>query len=489
MPPHFLPRLAALALLQALLAQGLAPAERTRIEQHGAQYVSAVNSEDRDARAQTISAIFASEVLSRVGVTKLAGQMEALRQDLGRLELHHAEVTEMKIGERISRVLHVYARAAKGQTWRDLQFRVEPASPHRLTELAFVAEVAEPVYLPNGSFEDPSTLAWLNGYIDRLADDAGLSGAVLIAKGATPIIERYFGSADAHQRQPIVRDTLFGMASGSKMFTAIAAAQLVEQGKLSYGDSLAKFFPAWPGQKFARKVTLHHLLSHTSGIRDYWTTDFDKVRHTITGTADLLPWIEKAGVAFEPGARAEYSNSNFALIGLIVEKVSRTSFPELVHAAVLKPAGMLHSGFHSREQAGSRLAQSLIRSGTGWAAVEGSPKGRGTAAGGAITTAREMLQFSRALHSGALLQPATLRLMTTPQPGRAASALQYGFGFELSTAAGIRSYGHGGQATGANFAYRFFPQLDLTVVLLSNQDNGAFDDLNKSVVKLVTGER
>lgn len=480
---------AVVLMLPCLWGQKLGPAERKQVEEWGAKYIAALNAADSDAREAAVATVFASDVVARVGAARLAAQMEALRKQVGRLDLHHAELAEMRIGEKTSRVLHVYARATAGQPWRDLQFRVEEKAPHRLTQLAFIAEVAEPVYLPNGPVEDASTLEWLEGYIDRLAADAGLSGAVLLAKGSKPVVERYFGFADASQQHAVTRETRFGMASGSKMFTALAAARLVEDGKLAWDDTLAKFFPKWPDADFARKVTLHHLLSHTSGIREYWDEEFHKIRHTITGTSGLLPWIMKAGVAFEPGLRAEYSNSNFALAGLVVEKASGTDFYTRVQDDVLAKAGMTRSGYEVRRENDPRQAQALVRSSKKWEAVPVSPGGRGTAAGGANTTPEDMLRFSRALLSGKTVRAETLRRMTSPKPGREASALEYGYGFELHTQGGVGSYGHDGQASGANFAFRYFPREDLTLVLVSNQDNGAFDDLRRNMVKLVTGAR
>jgi D-alanyl-D-alanine carboxypeptidase len=475
-------------LAMALLGQDLTLDQRKQIEARGAQYVSALNAVERAEREKILGSVFSADVLAKVGVEKLAGQAEALQKHLKKAELHHAELVEMRIGPRISRILHVYVRASEGQPWRDLQMRVEDAAPFKLSQLAFVAEVAEPVFLPNGDIQDPSTLEWMKGYIDRLVADSGLSGAVLIATGSTPFFERYFGFADAAQRRAITRETQFGMASGSKMFTALAAAQLVEQKKLSFDDPLVKFFPDWPDQEFARKVTLHHLLSHTSGLREYWTEDFHKVRHTIRETAGLLPWIHKAGVASEPGTRAEYSNSNFALAGLIVEKAAGKDFYAKIQADLIARVGMNSTGYPARKADDVRQAEPLVRAGAGWAALA-ADGGRGTAAGGAATTATDMLKFAQALVQGRIVQKATLQRMTTPQPGREPSSLRYGYGFELETQGNVSSYGHGGQATGANFAFRYFPQRDLTLVVMSNQDNGAFDDLQKNLVKLVTGYR
>jgi CubicO group peptidase (beta-lactamase class C family) len=150
---------------------------------------------------------------------------------------------------------------------------------------------------------------------------------------------------------------------------------------------------------------------------------------------------------------------------------------------------MSRSGYHWRRETDAHNAQALVRSGEGWAVATGSEGGRGTAAGGAYTTAAEMLKFSRALVQSRIVLAETLKRITSHQPGREASALQYGYGFELHTQGGVRSFGHGGQATGANFEFRYFPDQDLTLVILSNQDNGAFDDLRKNTIKLVTGVR
>jgi CubicO group peptidase (beta-lactamase class C family) len=411
----------------------------------------------------------------------------SLRQRIGELDYHHSELAEMEQGGAVSRVLHVYARSKGATAWRDLQFRIEPETPYKITQLVFIADVAEPVYLPNGAIEAPSTLKWLDGYVDKLIAENDLSGSVLVAVGDKPIYERVYGWADAKRSVRVTADTRFNLGSGNKMFTAIAVAQLVEAGKLRYSDTIAGYFPDFPDPAFARKVTIHHLLSHTSGIKEYWTDEYDKHRREIREVKQMLPWVYKAGTAFEPGSQCVYSNSNFVLAGLIVEKASGMDYFAYVRKHIYEPLGMTVSDSYLDDGATRGLAEPLKKGASGW---EVAPRGlRGSSAGGGYSTAREMLKFARGFAAGKLVSKETVALLTTSKTRSLPGELDYGYGFILSTSAGVASYGHGGIAKGVNFELRYFPGPDVTLIAFCNQDNGAYDDLRKNLVKLITGDR
>jgi CubicO group peptidase (beta-lactamase class C family) len=468
-------------------AQSLAQADRQRIENYGALFVRAINADASEAQTKAVPEVFAQGFIQSTSEARLAGLFARLRQQFGEMEYHHSELLETRMGERISRILHIYAKAKGAKMWQDIQCRIEDSPPHKIKELAFIAEVAEPIALPNGEITDRNTLDWLNNYVDKLIADNDLAGSILIAQGDRVIYERAFGFADAKRTSKVMPETRFGMASGSKMFTALAIAQLVEKGKLSYSDPLSKFFPDFPNAAFAKKATIHNLLSHTSGVNEYWTPEYEKSWKTILTNKQMLPWVYKVGADFEPGAKFHYSNSNFILAGLIVEQVGGMDYYDYVRKHITGPLGMTMTDFYLRDGKAANLAEPLKRGASGWEFVELGA--RGTAAGGCFSTPREMLKFARGLTGGKLVTKETLTRMSTTKVRGLDAQMDYGYGFELGNQGQVFSFGHGGIARGTNFEFRYFPADDITLIAFNNQNNGAYDDLRGNIVKLITGWR
>jgi CubicO group peptidase (beta-lactamase class C family) len=465
------------------------PALRKQIEDQGRRVVEALNSTDTDLRKRALRETYMPSVLANDGEARMLAQLERVHSDLGNLELHHSEVVEGGSGDERRYALHVYAKAAADGRWRDLQFRLDPAPPHRIQSLVFIADVAEPIYLPNGDLSDPATRAWLDGYVDRLIADNDLAGSLLIARGDEVIFDRSFGYADSARRRPIGPHTRFSMASGGKMFTALCIARLVERGKLRFEDSLSRVAPKLRNEPFARGVTVAQLLSHTSGIGEYWTDDYVRHRAQIRTLTDFLPFVRAAGTKFAPGERFEYSNSNYILAGLVLEAVSGKPYDQVLRDEILKPLGLKDTGLFPYDVRDTLQAMTLRREGKGWAVADRGV--RGSSAGGCLTTASDMQRFARALADGKIVSAEMLSTLTTSKTvGLPDVPMSYGYGFILeSTPGGVSSYGHAGIAPGMNFELRQFSPGGVTLVAFSNQDNGAYDDLVRNAKKLVTGQR
>ena len=488
--PRLLSVLACLGLaLLPLAARAQKPgdADRIRIEGYGEAFVAALNSGSAETRLKTVRAIYSRASLAEPGEARIAGQMERLLGDMGTLEYHHSDLVAFERGASTSYVLHAYVRQKGGKVWNDLQFRLEPDPPHKINALVFIASVTEPVTLPNGYINDPRTLEWLDAYIDKLVARDDLAGSILIVSGHRPLYERAFGYADAARTVKATPETRFNLGSGDKMFTAVAVAQLAEQGLLAYSDPIAKYFPDFPDAAFAKKATIGHLLSHTSGVGEYWTDEYEKHRGEIRELKQMLPWVYAAGTDFQPGTAFEYSNSNFILAGLIVEKVSGTDYYDYVRRHITAPLGMASTGSFPSDGSVAGLARPLVGDKEGW---RPAPLGyRGTSAGGGYSTPRDILAFARGLLSGTLVKPETFALLTTKKNGGLQAPFDYGYGFILDEEGAGASFGHGGTARGINFAFRCFPETGITFVLFCNQDNGAFDDLRRNTLKLITGKR
>ncbi len=465
----------------------LPPERRAAVEALGATLVAAINAPDEATRTRLIHEAYAAEEIAETTVERIGRQLASVGERFPGLVFDRAELTEFPRESGVSRVLHVYARRPGDRIWRDLQIYVAAQEPHRLTRLAFIAEVTEPIALPNGAISSPETLAWLGSYVERLEKRNGLYGSALIAVGDRVIFERYFGYADAARTRPITPGTRFNLASANKMFTALGVARLVVGGALTYSATLDRFFPDFPDPAFAQQVTVGQLLSHNSGVGEYWTAETTEALRKVRTTADVLPFVYAAGVDFPPGTRHSYSNSNFILAGLIVERVGKRPFEESIREWITAPLGMQSTGPFDTSDTALPLAQALVREGDRWVAA---PRAiRGTAAGGWFSTARDMLRFVRGLQAGRIVAAPVLAEMISSKTRGLDAADDYGYGFILEHHAGVDSYGHGGIAPGTNAEIRFFPALDTTLILFSNQDNGAYDDLRKNATRLITGER
>jgi CubicO group peptidase (beta-lactamase class C family) len=171
---------------------------------------------------------------------------------------------------------------------------------------------------------------------------------------------------------------------------------------------------------------------------------------------------------------------------LIVEKVAGVDYFDYVRKNIYEPAGMSQTDHFLMDGSVPGLAARLRRAGSAW---EEAPHGlRGGPAGGGFSTAQDMARFARALVSGKLIAPNTLKTLTTSKTG-SLEGQDYGYGFILGRSGQLSYFGHGGTAAGVNFELAYFPSSDVLLVMFCNQDNGAFDDLRRNILKLISGAR
>lgn len=491
----------------SLAADPLPEAAVSAVLSHAEAFVAAVNDSSNAAWRQAVNTIYAASTREKIGEERLVAQLEGLHREYAPLEFHHGEVG--------ASALHVFARSVGAAGWKDFQFYVDPQAPHGLLQLVFVADTAEPVHLPNGSIRSPETVDWLHHYVEKLMTEEGLSGRMLLAQGERTFYQRAFGHLDAAGSVPMTGATRFGLASGGKMFTAVAILMLVEEEKIGLDQPIGKFLPEFPDAALGRKITVRQLLTHSSGLGDFLRLYWEEGGEATT-LRDVEPFVyrqlSEQGIAFEPGTQHQYSNSGFLLLGRIVEEASGQDFYDFVRTRIFAPLGMTDTGWGASGDPVPDLAPALTRApgheddraATGgrdgapaarW--IESKIEGKGTSAGGGYSTPPDMFRFMRGLASGKLVSPTTLAEMTRPQlpgaddgAGGYADGFAYGLGLQLERSRdGVVSWGHGGIAPGVNFSARYFPGEEITLVLCNNQDSGAYDALLRSTVRLITGER
>lgn len=316
--------------------------------------------------------------------------------------------------------------------------------------------------------------------ITDLGTTEQFAGAVLIAKDGTPVFISAYGLVSRSPDMPNQIDTKFNLGSMDKMFTAIAILQLFEQGRLSLDGRIGDYWPDYPNQEVARKVTIHQLLVHTSGLGDcfegdFFTTPKDQLR-TLEG---YLPLFVDDPLRFEPGTQFAYSNEGYIVLGVIIEQVSGQSYWNFVKENIFQPSGM--SDTHAYE-----LDAEVLNRAIGYTTqdAQGNETGaladntplmpiKGTSAGGGYSTVEDLLNFSNALLGYRLLSPESTELLLAGKV-EIREDYKYAYGFFDRVISGQRVVGHGGGAPGVCTSMEMYLDSGYTIIVLSNSDQGCF---------------
>jgi len=241
----------------------------------------------------------------------------------------------------------------------------------------------------------------LDEYLSRL-EQFGFSGGALAVGGKDVLLMKSYGLSDRALKIPLATDSVYNLGSITKQFTAAAILTLEMQGKLSVNDLASKYLDGVPADKAS--ITLHHLLTHSSGLEsDFSPTDYEPV-----GREEYVRRALQSTLLFRPGSGYEYSNAGYSLLAAIVEKVSGKSYEAYLIEHVLKPAGMLETGYKAPAWASSRIAHGY-RDGKDWGTIvqriepPDAPYWMLRGNGGLHTTLGDMLAWHRALASDAVL--------------------------------------------------------------------------------------
>jgi CubicO group peptidase (beta-lactamase class C family) len=261
----------------------------------------------------------------------------------------------------------------------------------------------------------------------NLSNANRFNGCVLVAQHGKVIYKNSFGIANPMLNEPLTNNSVFQLASVSKTITGVAVLQLIEQEFLGLDDYVSLYFPAFP----YRNVTIKHLLCHMSGIPDYIKLDPSVYRGSgqYLNNEDALHGIVLANrpLEFTPGSRFRYNNSNYALLALLVEKISGTSFPKYVETNIFRPLEMHNSFIAHPEKIWEKSNRTFGFHGR---AMVSNDKFDGVFGDkGAYSTIEDMFKFDRALYPNILLNENTLRLAFTNNVF--GSKKQYGLGFRL----------------------------------------------------------
>jgi CubicO group peptidase (beta-lactamase class C family) len=349
---------------------------------------------------------------------------------------------------------------------------VDPAQPGKLAQ-AEAHPMDDPgLYAawPKTSASPAQMTQAIHATLDRLVRTDDFSGCVTVMKSGQTLFDECRGVAERNFGARVDRNTKFHVGSIGKMFTAVAIAQLVEAGKLSWDDTLATWVPEYPDQQEARKITVWQLLHHTSGLGDFMVPEYFQHRDKYLDPLDYLGLIARQPVMGEPGRQSIYSNAGYVLLGRIVENVSHEGYFDYMQRHVFAPAGMTATGFDKLDDVTPDLAVGYYHDGVfahDWKADWMLSVGNGSPAGGSYSTDADLLRFASALREGRLLKPATLQKIFADEVPAGPGGYAAGFGDRLSHHHHIRGHQGGIEGTTANLQMVW--EAHAAVALTSNE--------------------
>lgn len=368
----------------------------------------------------------------------------------------------------------------------------DPEQPGKLA-MADMAPVDDPALYaawPDGGASQAEIAQLANTALDQLERKTDFSGCLSISDGVSIVFDECRGPANRTFGVKADQQTKFHIGSMNKMFTAVAIAQLAERGKLEWDSTLAELMPEYPDQAAAAKITVWQLLRHTSGLGDFFVTEFFQNREKFVNPGDYIDLIARQPTMFEPGADWNYSNAGYILLGRIVENRSGEGYFEYVRRHIFAPAGMTASGFDSQEDVTEKLATGYFKEGafaTSWKANWMTLPFKGSPAGGGYSTNGDLLRFASALRGGKLIGAATLQKMFDDGVPVGPGAYAAGFGDRLSNGRHIR--GHAGGAPGMNANLAMVWETGAAVAVTSNQgDTSTAMLLSERIADLLAAE-
>lgn len=333
--------------------------------------------------------------------------------------------------------------------------------------------------------EQPKDETALKARLDQIANaytpkDAFM-GTVLVVEGDRVLLDKGYGMASLEWQVPNVPEAKFRLGSLTKQFTATLILLLQQDGKLNVNDPVSKYLantpPAWA------KITLANLLGHTSGIPNFTSfKEFPEWSMSPHTPDEEIAFFRDKPLDFQPGSKFAYSNSNFIALGSVIEKVSGKKYGALLRERILDPLGMSNTGLDSDDLVLPKRAEGYRPGSNGLEQARSESMTIPWSAGALYSTTGDLLKWEHGLFGGRVLNPDSLRLMTTPGKG------DYGFGVFIQTQDGVRVVTHGGGIEGFNTHLAYAPEKQIAVVVLSNVNGGAPDSMGGQLMDAVLGK-
>src|ERR1700722_1711836 len=321
---------------------------------------------------------------------------------------------------------------------------------------------------------------WTDSYVNGLGPAKHFRGVVVVERDGQVLLERSYGAAVEEWQIPNSPQTKFEIASLSKQFTAAAILQLADRGKLNVEDPVGKYYPesppSWKG------MTIHHLLTHTSGLPENEWENFFKGRCTPYTTDEQVRTFRDRPLVFPPGSPWKYRNTEYSLLAFIIERLSEESSATYLAHHIFELLKMTSSGFAAMTAIVPQMSEGYSREGTTLHRREYFDRSLETGAGRIYTSADDLLRWNKALDSPGLLSRHALDLMFTAHP-----AGNYGYGWFVETSPRRKIYHEGGDPGFAAFEARY-PDQHVVIIVLANEDESPVRDIADAMAKHLFGD-
>ncbi len=317
--------------------------------------------------------------------------------------------------------------------------------------------------------------------IDDAAEEFEFSGSIHVQRGTKTLLSRAYGYAERADKVPNRPATRFSIASGSKIFTVAAVCRLAEAGHLNLRMKISEC----PGMEFSflsGDITIHELLTHTSGMPDYFDEeemdDYEALwkdfpMYNVRKPEDYLQLIRPGR---SPAGAFKYNNAGYIILGLIIEKLSGMDFAGYIEENIFKTAGMVDSGYFPADRLPENVAAGYMEDPEGkWRSNIFSVPAQGGPDGGAYVTAGDMISFWQALKSNRILSEGMTAEFLKPRVN-VSEDIHYGYsGYMQADKTDIVKYIQMGYDPGVNFRAVHHPEEDTTIVVCSNHSDGAYE--------------
>lgn len=321
---------------------------------------------------------------------------------------------------------------------------------------------------------------WTDSYVKGLAPIKHFRGVIVVERNGRALVEKSYGNAVEEWQIHNSLETKFEIASVSKQFTAAAILQLADSGKLNVEDRISKYYPEAPASW--NGVTIHQLLTHTSGLPNNSLANFTKGICVAYTPDELIKTFRDRPLAFAPGTSWAYTNTEYYLLAFLIEKLSGESYGAYLAHHIFEPLKMSQSGFVSTLSVVPQMAEGYTREGNTLRHRDFFDRSLEIGAGGIYTNAEDLIRWNAALDSPGFLSAHALELMFTAHPPG-----KYGYGWFIDASPRRKTYHEGGDPGFAAFEARY-PDQHAVIIVLANEDDSPVREIADAIEKQLFGD-
>jgi CubicO group peptidase (beta-lactamase class C family) len=331
----------------------------------------------------------------------------------------------------------------------------------------------------------------INEYMDALVRAGKFNGSILVAREGKVLVSKGYGMANYELDVPNTPQTKYRLGSITKPFTAMAIMLLQERGKLGVQDSICKYVAECPAGW--QQITIHHLLSHTSGLAKHDKAgDYLKTAMIPMTLTQLIDGFKSKPADFKPGEKFDYNNNGYILLGHVIEKVSGQSYEVFLKENIFTPLRMMDTGYDNHDQIIKNRASGYVRQsdrvGGELYNAAYADMSQQLSAGGLYSTTGDLMRLDQALYDGKILSQKTLDTMFTIAIGNYGSAPNYGYGWFVNKQFNRRAISHPGGVPGFTSILTRFPDDKVVIILLGNLENSQVIRASNDLAAIIFGE-